>query len=53
MSFLQIQDLRTFSTISYLARFWMNIQYPKAQRVAVANYWPKNKCFETRNFQDN
>jgi len=28
----------------------MNAQYPKAQRVAVANYWPKKKCFEMRNF---
>ncbi|HBT46240.1 MAG TPA: hypothetical protein DEA43_05160 [Candidatus Moranbacteria bacterium] len=29
--------------ISFLARFWMNAQYPKAQRVAVADYWPKRK----------
>jgi len=28
----------------------MNAQYPKAQRVAVANNWPKKKCFEMRNF---
>jgi len=27
----------------FLARFWMNAHYPKAQEVAVANYWPKRK----------
>ncbi|HAR99872.1 MAG: hypothetical protein US57_C0008G0010 [Candidatus Moranbacteria bacterium GW2011_GWC2_37_73] len=45
-----ILGLTHFLNFSSLARFWINAQYPKAQRVAVANNWPKKKCFETRNF---
>jgi len=32
---------------SFLARFWMNAQYPKAQEAAVAGYWPKRKYSHT------
>jgi hypothetical protein len=36
---------------SFLARFWMNTQYPKAQEAAIAGYWPERKIVSLASYK--